>query len=132
MDGAALFEDVRVRRSPPADDRTVFLCSSTICGSEPKLNSTPSASFLCLLSFYCDEQRVENGTGPQWRKISKSFPNNLQAGGMLISPSEKFHGDVETVSGTSRWKENSCCPGVLLFGRGFPQNQRYANAGDLP
>ncbi|GIY67267.1 hypothetical protein CDAR_423631 [Caerostris darwini] len=73
-------------------------------GSYPlRLLSLPS-------SFYCDAQRVENGR--QWTKFSKSFPNSFQRR-MLISPSEKFHGVVETVSGTSRRKENSCCSGVL-------------------
>ncbi|GIZ02854.1 hypothetical protein CEXT_416421 [Caerostris extrusa] len=77
-----------------------------------RLSSLPS-------SFYCDAQRVENGAGLQWPKFSKSFPNNF-AGGMLISPSEKFHGVVETVSGKKRWKENSCSL-VFFSGTASPE-----------
>ncbi|GIZ02871.1 hypothetical protein CEXT_416521 [Caerostris extrusa] len=58
---------------------------------------------------------------PNSRRVS---PITLQGGGgMLISPFGKFHGVVETVPGTSRWKENSCCLCVLLFGCGFPRTK---------
>ncbi|GIY67265.1 hypothetical protein CDAR_423621 [Caerostris darwini] len=106
MDGAALFEHVLVPSSPAADYRKAFLCSAPICGSEPKLNLAPSASVLCRLPFIVMRRGLKsdhNGSGSQ-----KVPPITLQRG-MLISPSEKFHGVVETVPGTSRWKENLCC-----------------------
>ncbi|GIZ02861.1 hypothetical protein CEXT_416471 [Caerostris extrusa] len=90
----------------------------THCETRNLITRLKSPSALLSSSFYCDAQRVENGVGLQWPKFYKSSPITCRE--MLISPSEKFDEVVEAVSGTSSRKENSCCSGVLLFGRGFP------------
>ncbi|GIZ02867.1 hypothetical protein CEXT_416501 [Caerostris extrusa] len=67
---------------------------------------------------------VRDHNGSSSRKVS---PITCR-GRNLILPSENFHGVVETVSGTSRWKEKFLLLWCSSFRERLPQSQRYANA----
>ncbi|GIY67269.1 hypothetical protein CDAR_423641 [Caerostris darwini] len=72
---APLYSNTLVFEDPSAaDNRKVFLCFSTICGREPKLNSAPSAS-LCLPPFIVLRRRLETDyNGQSSRKVERKSP----------------------------------------------------------